>query len=108
MKRECLEYANLPDKSVKELSPAEDLIASIAWMGDNEGYGIQEAARKTIDKVRALSSLSAADEALERAAKVCDANAEHAFELPHYAHAHRVDALSIRALRSKPAEGGAE
>jgi hypothetical protein len=52
MKRDILEYAKLPDVPVSQLSPAERIIAGIAWMADNEGYGIKDAARKLIDDMR--------------------------------------------------------
>ncbi len=52
MKRDILEYAKLPDVPFSQLSPAERIIAGIAWMADNEGYGIKDAARKLIDNVR--------------------------------------------------------
>lgn len=52
MKRDCLEHANVPDHPAK--GSLDELLASIAWLGDNEGHGIKDACKNTIDKARHL------------------------------------------------------
>jgi len=54
MKREILEYAKLPDVPLSQLSVKDQIIAAVAWMADNEGYGIKDAAKKLIDTLRTL------------------------------------------------------
>jgi hypothetical protein len=61
MKRPCLEYASLPDVPVSQLSPAEQLICKIAWIGDNAAYGVEDACKRLIDDVRAGSFSGAVD-----------------------------------------------
>ncbi len=54
MKREVLEYAALPDAPLSQLSKVDQIVAGIAWLADNEGYGIKEAAKSVIDNLRRL------------------------------------------------------
>jgi NTP pyrophosphatase (non-canonical NTP hydrolase) len=68
MERKILEYANLGDKIA--VGSLEDLLASIAWMADNEGHGIKEAGKKTIDKARALVASMMSAQAAKREGRV--------------------------------------
>lgn len=56
MERPILEYAQKagrinPNATVRELTPRDDILTSIAWMADNSEHGIDEAGKNTIDKV---------------------------------------------------------
>lgn len=66
MKRPVLEYANLPaGKRFNDLSPEEQIICGIAWIADNEGHGVKEAAKRLIDEFRDFADArSARPEAL--------------------------------------------
>lgn len=55
MKRPALDYAALPDVPVSQMTPAEQLIAKVAWISDNAAYGTLEAAKLLIDDIRAGS-----------------------------------------------------
>lgn len=52
MKRPALDYAKLPDVTLAQLSPADKIIAGIAWISDNGSYGTTEAAKRLIDEFR--------------------------------------------------------
>lgn len=57
MKRPVLDFADtlypgLRNKRVSETTPEESIVAGIAWIADNEGYGVKEAAKKLIDEFR--------------------------------------------------------
>jgi hypothetical protein len=56
----CLEYAQ-PIAERPQAGTLDDLLASIAWLGDNEGYGIKDGCKQTIDKARALFAARAPD-----------------------------------------------
>jgi hypothetical protein len=55
MTRPVLTYANLGDKRLSELTPAERIVAGIAWLADNSEHGIDDAAKKLIDEFRAFA-----------------------------------------------------
>lgn len=55
MQRPCLDHLEEKKPGMKEIrtgeqTAAQDLLASIAWLGDNAGYGIIDPCRETIDK----------------------------------------------------------
>lgn len=41
----------MKDKKTGQLNLMEDLLVSVAWLGDNEGKGTGDAAKKVIDKL---------------------------------------------------------
>ncbi len=59
MKRPTLDYAEsigaVPKNArIGDMTEIEQICAGIAWMADNEGYGIKDAACDLIDRVAAL------------------------------------------------------
>lgn len=66
MERKCFDYLegkvpSLKGKTVKQLNAVEDVLCSIAWIVDNEGYGTLGAGKKAIDCVLALTGLNVTD-----------------------------------------------